>query len=56
MVSLRDEVRRTVPEYIHLDRTFADYVARGMWRKVSETITKNYYMGLNGVVFVFLVV
>ncbi|KAI0209001.1 hypothetical protein LSAT2_006306 [Lamellibrachia satsuma] len=55
VVSLRDDVRRTVSEYIDLNRTFADYVACGMWEKVSETITENYYMGLDGVVFVFRV-
>ncbi|KAK2172822.1 hypothetical protein NP493_926g02040 [Ridgeia piscesae] len=55
VVSLRDEVRQTVTEYTDLDRTFAAYVRRGMWEKVSETITENYYMGRDGVVFVFRV-
>ena len=55
MVNLRDKVRQTVAEYTDLDRTFAAYVRRGMWEKVSEAITENYYMGLDGVVFVFRV-
>ena len=55
VITMREENRRTVEECKELDKTFAEYEKRGLWKKVSETITKNYYMEYDGLVLVYQV-
>ena len=50
---MREENRTKVPEYLDIDQVFASYVQRGLWQQVEEVITKNYYMGLDGLVYVY---
>ena len=55
VISMREENRREVNEYKEQDKVFAAYEQEGLWKKISETVTKNYYMNYDGLVLVYQV-
>ena len=55
MIVTREEHRRTAAECKDLDKTFAGYELKGLWKKVLEKTTKNYIANHDGLVLVYQV-
>ena len=49
---MREEHRRKLADYKHMDEYLHQLEERGLWVKVAEYITPKYYMDLEGLTLV----
>ena len=55
VLTLREEVRLHYKGFQSMDQVFGEYEKQGIWIKVVENITPNYYEGINGLNFIYKV-